>query len=74
MSTVRNNNIFAKTSFLGANSSEFIEQLYVDYLEKPDSIPKEWREFFLGLNDEKEKIIKTINGPSWAPAKKIKEK
>ncbi len=74
MSTVRNNNIFAKTSFLGANSSEFIEQLYVDYLEKPESIPKEWREFFLGLNDEKEKIIKTINAPSWAPTKKNKRK
>ena len=46
MSTVRNNNIFAKTSFLGANSSEFIEQLYVDYLEKPDSIQKSGENFF----------------------------
>ena len=28
MSTVKNNNIFEKTSFLGGNSSEFIEELY----------------------------------------------
>ena len=28
----KNNNIFEKTSFLGNNSSEFVETLYADYL------------------------------------------
>ena len=58
---------------LGANSSEFIEQLYVDYLEKPDSIPKKWREF-LGLNDEKKKSLKQLMDQVGHPQKKIKEK
>ena len=38
MSTVKNNNIFEKTSFLGGNSSEFIEELYSQYVQNPKSI------------------------------------
>ena len=41
MSTVKNNNIFEKTSFLGGNSSEFIEELYSQYVQNPKSISKE---------------------------------
>ena len=33
MSTNKNNNIFEKTSFLGNNSSEFVETLYAEYLK-----------------------------------------
>ena len=72
MSTVKNNNIFEKTSFLGGNSSEFIEELYADYLSRPHSLPSEWQEFFRGLNDGKEDVLKTVSGPSWAPEKKKK--
>ena len=66
MSNAKNNNIFEKTSFLGSNSSKFIEQLYADYLQKPEEVPNEWRDFFNGLKDKKEEIIKTIKGPSWS--------
>ena len=69
MSTVKNNNIFEKTSFLGGNSSEFIEELYSQYVQNPKSISKEWREFFDGLKDKKEEIINTANGPSWSRKK-----
>ena len=72
MSTVKNNNIFEKTSFLGGNSSEFIEELYAQYVQNPESISSEWKEFFDGLKDNKSEIINTINGPSWS-RKKIKE-
>ena len=41
MPTVKNNNIFEKTSFLGGNSSEFIEELYSQYVQNPKSISKE---------------------------------
>ena len=54
MSTVKNNNIFEKTSFLGGNSSEFIEELYAQYVQNPGSISNEWKEFFDGLRDKKE--------------------
>ena len=69
MSTVKNNNIFEKTSFLGGNSSEFIEELYSQYVQNPKSISNEWREFFDGLKDKKEEIINTAKGPSWSRKK-----
>ena len=45
MSNIKQNNIFEKTSFLGGNSSEFIEELYADYLKNPQNIPEEWKDF-----------------------------
>ena len=72
MSTIKNNNIFDKTSFLGGNSSEFIEELYAQYITNPGAISKEWVEFFNGLKDNKEEIIKTVNGPSWSRKKRKK--
>ena len=38
MSTVKNNNIFEKTSFLGGNSSEFIEELYISIRPKSQKV------------------------------------
>ena len=72
MSTSKENNIFNKTSFLGNNSSEFVEALYVEYLNNPENISEQWRNFFHGLKENKDKIIKNINGPSWSPQKKVK--
>ncbi len=74
MSTNKNNNIFEKTSFLGNNSSEFVETLYAEYLNNPNNISEQWRNFFDGLNDKRERILKNINGPSWSPKKKIRKK
>ena len=68
MSTVKNNNIFEKTSFLGGNSS-FIKELYLKYLNNPKSIPRSWVEFFDGLDEDQEVIKKEILGPSWIPRK-----
>ena len=68
MSTVKNNNIFEKTSFLGGNSS-FIKELYLKYLNNPKSIPQSWVEFFDGLDENQEVIKKEILGPSWIPKK-----
>ena len=67
MSANKNNNIFEKTSFLGNNSSEFVETLYADYLNNPDKLPEQWKFFFEGLNDKREEILKVVKGPSWAP-------
>ncbi len=72
MSANKNNNIFEKTSFLGNNSSEFVETLYADYLNNPDKLPEQWRNFFEGLNEKREKILKDVNGPSWSRKKRIK--
>ena len=72
MPTNKNNDIFEKTSFLGNNSSEFVEGLYTDYLKNPDKLPEQCKNFFEGLNEKREKILRNINGPSWSPKKKIK--
>ena len=72
MSTNKNNNIFEKTSFLGNNSSEFVENLYADYLNNPKKLPEQWRKFFEGLNDNKDEIFKNVNTPSWSPKKKLR--
>ncbi len=68
----KNNNIFEKTSFLGNNSSEFVENLYAEYLNDPSNLPGQWFDFFEGLKDQKEKILQNANGPSWSPKKKLK--
>ena len=71
MSVNKDNNIFEKTSFLGNNSSEFVETLYAEYLNNPSNLSIEWKKFFEGLNEKREKIIKNANGPSWSPKKKL---
>ncbi len=73
MSSSQDNNIFKKTSFLAGNNSAFIEEYYSDYLNNPEKLPAGWKEFFDGLKENKEIISKTLNGPSWAPKKKVKK-
>ena len=69
MTSIKDNTIFDKTSFLESSNSSFIEELYLKYIHNPESVPQSWREFFDGL-DEDQKIIQTeIQGPSWSPKK-----
>jgi len=66
MSSNRDNITFEKTSFLQGGNSTFIKELYLKYLDNPNSIPHSWIEFFDGLNEDQEIIKKEILGPSWA--------
>ena len=69
MTSIKDNIIFDKTSFLEGSNSSFIEELYLNYIKNPENVPQSWREFFDGL-DEDQKIIQTeIQGPSWSPKK-----
>ena len=70
MSSLKDNNIFKKTSFLAGSNSEFIDEIYSEYLKDPNSLPESWKFFFDGLKDNQETIFKNLNGPSWAPIKK----
>ena len=47
-----NNITFKKTSFLSGINSEFINQLYSDYLSDPKSLPTGWKIFFDGLSED----------------------
>ena len=65
-----NDNItFEKTSFLQGSNSSFIRELYAKYLNNPSGVPQSWREFFEGLNEDREAVKKEIIGPSWDPKK-----
>ena len=71
MTTIKDNTIFDKTSFLEGSNSAFIKELYLKYVDNPNSIPQSWKEFFDGLNEDQEIVQTEIQGPSWAPKKNI---
>ena len=60
----------AKTSFLSKSNSEFIEKLYLRYLENDKSLPESWKNYFNTLGEEIDTIVKDIKGPRWNPNKK----
>ena len=74
MSSIKDNDIYKKTSFLAGVNSRQIEELYTQYLENPSSLTSDWRDFFQGLGDEEKNIIDNSNGPSWSRKKTIKIK
>ena len=63
------NQEFKKTSFLSKSNSEFIEQMYVKFINKDSDLPESWFNYFEGIGDELNIIVKEINGPSWGLAK-----
>ena len=60
-----------KTDFLTKSNSAFIEQMYLQYVNKDSNLPESWKNYFDEIGDEVDIIIKELNGPSWRP-KKIK--
>jgi len=66
MASSKSNIVFEKTSFLQGGNSTFIKDLYIKYLNDPNSIPLSWKQFFDGLDEDKETIKKEILGPSWS--------
>ena len=71
---------FEKTGFLSKSNSAFIEQMYIQYINKDSNLPQSWKNYFDEIGDEIDIIVNEINGPSWGPkkikisAKDIKEK
>jgi len=39
-----------KTGFLSKSNSAFIEQMYLQYINKDTNLPQSWRNFFSGDN------------------------
>ncbi|HEY7748351.1 MAG TPA: 2-oxoglutarate dehydrogenase E1 component [Aestuariivirgaceae bacterium] len=56
---------FEKTSFLWGGNAQFIEQLYAHYLDDPESVDPQWRDFFRGLGEDDAQAQKSIRGASW---------
>ena len=62
---------FEKTSFLNKSNSAFIEQMYLKFINKDKDLPSSWKNYFEGIGDELNIIVKEINGPSWSLKKKL---
>ena len=60
---------FEKTGFLSKSNSAFIEQMYLQYINKDSNLPDSWKNYFDEIGDEVDIIVKEINGPSWSPKK-----
>ena len=59
MATDKDNITFEKTSFLEGGNSPFIEDLYLQYLKNPKSIPQSWIDFLKKLCNGNEKQQKS---------------
>ena len=62
---------FEKTSFLNKSNSAFIEQMYLKFINNDEDLPSSWKNYFEGIGDELNIIVKEINGPSWSIKKKL---
>ena len=60
---------FEKTGFLSKSNSAFIEQMYIQYINKDSNLPKSWKNYFDEIGDEIDTVVNEINGPSWDPKK-----
>ena len=50
-------------SFLNGSNAAWLENLYADFLNDPNSVNEEWRKWFATMKDEG---VALNNGPSWA--------
>ena len=61
---------FTKTGFLSKSNSAFIEQMYLQYINRDPNLPVSWKNYFDEIGDEVDIIVNEINGPSWSPKKR----
>ncbi|RDJ08676.1 2-oxoglutarate dehydrogenase E1 component [Rhizobium grahamii] len=59
---------FSRMSFLDIANAAYIESLQERYLEDPNSVGPEWRDFFSSLDDDAVDIRRTAAGASWKSA------
>ena len=60
---------FEKTGFLSKSNSAFIEQMYLQYINRDPGLPEGWKNYFDEIGDEVDIVVNELNGPSWSPKK-----
>ncbi len=60
---------FDHSSFLFAANGDFVEDLYLKFLEDSGSVDEYWRSFFLNLNEDQTQALKSLKGAPWHPRK-----
>ena len=63
--------ILKETAFLSKSNSNFIEEMYLKFVNNDPELPDSWRNYFNEIGDDEDVIINEINGPSWSPSKKV---
>src|ERR1700761_8350160 len=59
------NDLLEATSFLSGTNAQFVESLYAQYLENPDSVDASWRAYFSGLGQTQLDPAALGRGPEW---------
>ncbi len=62
------NTVFQNSSFLQGQNVHYVEALHARYAEDPTSVDAAWQEFFQGLGDQTNDVVRNARGPSWARA------
>ena len=62
---------YQKTSFLDKANSGFIESMYLKFVENDPTLPESWKQYFSGLDENTDDVLKEISGPSWGKEKSI---
>ncbi len=65
------NDTFALSSFLHGTNAAYVEDLYARYQDNPGAVDAEWRRFFAGLKDSRERVLAEHEGPSWKPERML---
>ncbi len=59
------NDQFSLTSFLYGGNASYIDGLYADWENDPQSVDPAWRDFFSALKDDADTVRKNARGASW---------
>ena len=61
----RINQVLSETSFLYGGNAAFVEDLYAQWAEAPQSVSPSWRAFFEQLGDRPEAAREAVADPEW---------
>jgi 2-oxoglutarate dehydrogenase E1 component len=59
------NELLERTSFLFGTNAAFIEAMYAQYLENPDTVDESWRAYFAELGQQDLSPAQVGRGPEW---------
>ncbi len=65
MTRKEENLAFLATSFLYGGNATYVEELYSQFKEDPNSVDQTWADFFNSLGDAPDEAIAAANGASW---------
>ena len=60
------NEQFHASSFMQGHNAEYLEQLYAQFANDPNTVDEAWGDFFRALGDPELDVKKEAQGPSWA--------